>query len=463
MTAAGTAAPARGLPDPRPAVADRAGRDPRHARRQPRRDRPGLRPARRPDASCSSSRAVAILGLAWVVGLSTERLGSLTGPQVGGILNATFGNIAELIIAFFALQAGLIDVVKASLTGSIIGNLLLVLGASVLVGGLRHGTQTFTPADRRARTPRCSSLAAHRPVRAGDLRVHDQRARRRARCTEESVLVVDRPDRRLRRSRSSTSSRNPSETLGGHGEPDGPRRAGLERPVAIVVLLGRGGAPGRPVGDPRRRDRAVHRAVRPDAVLRRASSSSRPSATSPSTSSRSSSPPRTRWSSRWRSPSARASRSPCSWRRCSCSSASSSASRWTSCSRRSRSPPSRRPSAISALIALDGESNWLEGALLMIVYADPRGLVLRVRLSPGRGGARAATARRGSAPPPRGGCGRQAATLGGSSSSVVGLLVVVVGRRRRRSRRRPGSARGAGASPSAPAWAASESAACCAS
>src|SRR6188768_1236432 len=88
--------------------------------------------------------AVAILGLAWIVGLSTERLGALTGPQVGGILNATFGNIAELIIAFFALTAGQIEVVKASLTGSIIGNLLLVLGASVLIGGLRHGTQTFS-------------------------------------------------------------------------------------------------------------------------------------------------------------------------------------------------------------------------------------------------------------------------------------------------------------------------------
>ena len=87
---------------------------------------------------------VGILGLAWVVGLATERLGALTGPQVGGILNATFGNIAELIIAFFALQAGLIQVVKASITGSIIGNLLLVLGVSVLVGGLRHGTQTFS-------------------------------------------------------------------------------------------------------------------------------------------------------------------------------------------------------------------------------------------------------------------------------------------------------------------------------
>jgi Ca2+:H+ antiporter len=87
---------------------------------------------------------VGILGLAWVVGLATERLGALTGPQMGGILNATFGNIAELIIAFFALQAGLIEVVKASITGSIIGNLLLVLGVSVLVGGLRNGTQLFS-------------------------------------------------------------------------------------------------------------------------------------------------------------------------------------------------------------------------------------------------------------------------------------------------------------------------------
>ena len=87
--------------------------------------------------------AAGILGLAYTVGLATERLGAVAGPHVGGILNATFGNIAELIIAFFALQAGLIEVVKASLTGSIIGNLLLVLGASVLVGGLRHGTQKF--------------------------------------------------------------------------------------------------------------------------------------------------------------------------------------------------------------------------------------------------------------------------------------------------------------------------------
>lgn len=88
--------------------------------------------------------ALSILGLAWLIGQATERIGAITGPQVGGIINATFGNIAELIIAFFALQAGLVDVVKASLTGSIIGNLLFVLGLSVLVGGLKHGTQTFS-------------------------------------------------------------------------------------------------------------------------------------------------------------------------------------------------------------------------------------------------------------------------------------------------------------------------------
>ena len=89
--------------------------------------------------------AAAILGLAWVVGLSTERLGSIAGPQAGGILNATFGNIAELIIGFSALQAGLIEVVKASLTGSIIGNLLLVMGLSALIGGLKNGSQHFSP------------------------------------------------------------------------------------------------------------------------------------------------------------------------------------------------------------------------------------------------------------------------------------------------------------------------------
>ena len=88
--------------------------------------------------------AVAMAGLAWVVGVATEHLGAATGPKVSGVLNATFGNLAELVITFFALRAGLVTVVKASITGSILGNVLLVLGSSLLVGSLRHGRLQFS-------------------------------------------------------------------------------------------------------------------------------------------------------------------------------------------------------------------------------------------------------------------------------------------------------------------------------
>ena len=91
--------------------------------------------------------ALAIVPLAGLMGEATERLASRLGAGVGGLLNATFGNAAELIIALVALQKGLYDVVKASLTGSIIGNILLVLGISMVAGGMRHERQTF---DRRA-------------------------------------------------------------------------------------------------------------------------------------------------------------------------------------------------------------------------------------------------------------------------------------------------------------------------
>jgi Ca2+:H+ antiporter len=87
--------------------------------------------------------ALAIIPLAHLMGLATEELAARTGPTFGGLMNATLGNAAELIIGIFALRAGLIELVKASLTGSIIGNLLLILGLSLFVGGLRHQTQTF--------------------------------------------------------------------------------------------------------------------------------------------------------------------------------------------------------------------------------------------------------------------------------------------------------------------------------
>ncbi len=87
--------------------------------------------------------ALAIVPLAGLMGEATERLAERLGPGVGGLLNATFGNAAELIIALFALFRGLDDVVKASITGSVIGNLLLVLGASVFAGGLKYPVQKF--------------------------------------------------------------------------------------------------------------------------------------------------------------------------------------------------------------------------------------------------------------------------------------------------------------------------------
>jgi Ca2+:H+ antiporter len=89
--------------------------------------------------------ALAILPLSTLLGDATEHLAAYAGPTVGGLLNATLGNLAELIIAIIALRAGLIDLVKASITGSIIGNLLLVLGVAQVVGGIKYKTQKFSP------------------------------------------------------------------------------------------------------------------------------------------------------------------------------------------------------------------------------------------------------------------------------------------------------------------------------
>jgi len=87
--------------------------------------------------------ALGIIPLADLIGEATEELAVHTGPRVGGLLNATLGNAAELIITIFALGAGLTNLVLASITGSILGNLLLVMGASMLLGGLKNGVQKF--------------------------------------------------------------------------------------------------------------------------------------------------------------------------------------------------------------------------------------------------------------------------------------------------------------------------------
>src|SRR5438132_5345083 len=87
--------------------------------------------------------ALSLIPLAAIIGLGTEQLARRSGPAVGGLLNATFGNAAELIIAVVALGKGHVNLVKASITGSIVGNLLLVLGLSFFVGGIGRKTQKF--------------------------------------------------------------------------------------------------------------------------------------------------------------------------------------------------------------------------------------------------------------------------------------------------------------------------------
>jgi Ca2+:H+ antiporter len=128
--------------------------------------------------------SLAILPLAGWMGRATEQLAERLGEGVGGFLNATFGNAAELIISLAALRAGLHDVVKASIAGSIIGNILLVLGAAMLGGGIRHPEQHFNPAGARSQATMLTlaaiglilpaafqSISSTTPARVGQLSI----------------------------------------------------------------------------------------------------------------------------------------------------------------------------------------------------------------------------------------------------------------------------------------------------
>ena len=90
-----------------------------------------------------------IVALASYMGRATESLAIVAGPRIGGLLNATFGNAVELIISIFSLKAGLVGIVLASLTGSVLGNLLLVAGLSFFIGGIKFKRQTFNVYDAR--------------------------------------------------------------------------------------------------------------------------------------------------------------------------------------------------------------------------------------------------------------------------------------------------------------------------
>ena len=144
-----------------------------------------------------ASSALAIVPLAAALGRATEELSTCMGPSLGGLLNATLGNATELIIGFFMLKARQLEVVKASLSGSIIGNSLLVFGMSVFFGGLRHGRQTFSRKNAELNstmlfvavaalvTPAIFSLSAF-----GRLRVHEHRILLLSRCTSVGLIVI---------------------------------------------------------------------------------------------------------------------------------------------------------------------------------------------------------------------------------------------------------------------------------
>ena len=95
------------------------------------------------DTAVFFTAALAIVPLAGVMGEATEVIAAKSGPQIGGLLNASLGNAAELIITLVAIRAGALELVKASIIGSILGNLLFVMGLSLLLGGVRHGVQRF--------------------------------------------------------------------------------------------------------------------------------------------------------------------------------------------------------------------------------------------------------------------------------------------------------------------------------
>src|SRR5919199_870164 len=103
-----------------------------------------------PAAAIFAASALGVIPTAALMGRSTEELADRAGPGIGGLLKVTFGNLPELLIAFFALRAGLHEVVKASILGSVLSNVLLVLGASMLVGGLGRERQGFSATAARS-------------------------------------------------------------------------------------------------------------------------------------------------------------------------------------------------------------------------------------------------------------------------------------------------------------------------
>ena len=135
------------------------------------------------------SSALGVIPTAALMGRATEELAERSGPGIGGLLNVTFGNAPELIIALFALHKGLQEVVKASLIGSILGNILLVMGAAMLVGGLEARAPEFDR-DRGQRAGADAAAGRGRARDAGDLPARRGRRPAEARAQEASTSAA---------------------------------------------------------------------------------------------------------------------------------------------------------------------------------------------------------------------------------------------------------------------------------
>ena len=214
--------------------------------------------------------AVSLIPLAWLIGEATEHAAEHTGPGIGGFLNATFGNAPELIIALIAVNDGLTDVVRGSLSGSVVGNLLLVLGASLVAGG-KGNLDRFSSFLSFGLIAFATLLFLVPSVPGWDGRPGYRRARAGV------AGDLDRPPRRLRRGHLVLAA--PS-----HGDARRVRRRdrGLVVPPGARRARGRHGRHRAHRRDPRRLARGVRGQGRPLGVLRRPRSSSRSSGTPPS-------------------------------------------------------------------------------------------------------------------------------------------------------------------------------------
>ena len=134
--------------------------------------------------------AVAILPLAILIVHSTEHLAARTGPAIGGLLNATCGNLPELIIALVALRAGLLEMVRGSLIGALLANLLLALGLAFFVGGLRHRTQEYNPAGARTYASMMLLSAVAMVVPSTFHRLNGDTAPQHAQALDTGVVLV---------------------------------------------------------------------------------------------------------------------------------------------------------------------------------------------------------------------------------------------------------------------------------